>query len=38
MSVAKIRQQRGSGVMIWAGIVDQSIIEPFKVDEEVKQC
>ena len=27
---------RGSSVMIWAGIVNQTIIEPFKVDERVK--
>ena len=30
------RQQGGGGVMIWAGIVDRTIIEPFKVDEGVK--
>ena len=32
-SVAKRKQQGGCSVMIWAGIVDQTNIEPFKVDE-----
>lgn len=36
MSVAKRRQQRGSSFIIQAGIVDQTIIGPFKVDEGVK--
>ena len=30
------RQQGGGGVMIWAGIVDRTIIGPFRVDEGVK--
>ena len=30
------RQQGGGGVMVWAGIVHQTIIGPFKVDEGVK--
>ena len=34
--VVKKRQQRGGSVMIWDGIVDQTIIGPFKIDEEVK--
>ena len=29
-------QQRGASVLIWAGIVDQTIIGSFKVDKEVK--
>ena len=29
-------QQGGSSLMIWAGIVSQTIIEPFKVNEGVK--
>ena len=36
MSVAKRRQQGGDSMMISAGIVDQSIFRPFKVDEGVK--
>ena len=34
--VAKRRQQVGGSVMIWAQIVDQTIIRPFKVNEAVK--
>ena len=30
------RQQGGGGIMIWAGIVDDKVIGPFKVDEGVK--
>ena len=34
--VSKRRQQGGSSEMRYVGIVDQTIIEPFKVDEGVK--
>ena len=34
--VVKGRQQGYDSVMIWAGNVDQTIIEPFKVNEGVK--
>ena len=30
------RQQGGGGIMIWAGIVNDRIIGPFKVDDGVK--
>ena len=36
MPVVKRRQQKGGSVMIWTGIVDQTIIGLSKVDEGVK--
>ena len=36
MPVAKRRQQKNVSVMVWAGIVDQTIIGSFKVNEGVK--
>ena len=34
VSVAKRRQQEGGSVRIWAEIVNQIIIRPFKVDKK----
>ena len=34
--MGKSRYEGGISVMIWAGIVNQIITEPFKVDEGVK--
>ena len=36
MPLAKKRLQRDGSVMIWAGIIDQTNIEPFKVNKGVK--
>ena len=36
MPVAKRSQQGDSSLITWAGIVNQTIIRPFKVVEEVK--
>ena len=33
VSVDKRMQQEGGSVIKWAGIVDQRIIEPFRIDE-----
>ena len=30
------RQQEGGGIMIWAGIIGNRVIRPFKVDEGVE--
>ena len=35
VTVDKRRQQEGGSVVIWTGIVNQTVIEPFKVDERV---
>ena len=36
---SKIRQQQGGGgVMIWAGIIYNQIVGPFRVPDGVKMC
>ena len=36
---SKIRQQQGGGgVMIWAGIINNQIVGPFRVPDGVKMC
>ena len=36
---SKIRQQLGGGgVMIWAGIINNQIVDPFRVTSGVKMC
>ena len=36
---SKIRQQQGGrGVMIWAGIINNQIVDPFRVPNVVKIC
>ena len=32
------RQQGGGGVMIWAGIINNHIVGPFRVPDGVKMC
>ena len=36
---SKIRQQQGGGgIMIWAGIINNQIVGPFRVPDVVKMC
>ena len=36
---SKIKQQQGGGgVMIWAGIINNQIVDPFRVPNGVKMC
>ena len=38
MPQSKIRRQQGGGVMIWAGIINNRIVGPFRVPDGVKMC